>query len=65
MQEYMTGYIRFTLVFKRWLHLYLVYIGVYRHMTVYASIYPGEKVTEVFNKVTERDQKVTELPNSL
>ena len=28
-------------------------------------LYPGEKVTEVYNKVTERDQKVTELQNSL
>ena len=27
--------------------------------------YPGEKVTEIYMKVTERDQKVTELPNSL
>ena len=27
--------------------------------------YPGEKVTEIYMKVTESDQKVTELPNSL
>ena len=27
--------------------------------------YTGEKVTEIYNKVTESDQKVTELQNSL
>ena len=27
--------------------------------------YPGEKVTEIYNKVTESDKKVTELQNSL
>ena len=39
---------------------------LYKHVyTRLNHVYPGEKVTEIYMKVTERDQKVTELPNSL